>query len=164
MAYLVDPVTGIVATMCIAGDMAVRATSASFVAAATASIAATVGRTTTIATAATTFATVATTVRGSSPRSSRAIVGRLVFGVETVGSHFVCWGAAMPGGFLVFSSGYPIINAYEVGLLFKLSYEVSHTTTLRSSPYPVDGHEALVGDFMSPCCDFVLSVIEVAYR
>jgi hypothetical protein len=91
-------------------------------------------------------------------------VGRLVFGVEAVGSHFVCWGVAMAGGFLVFSSGYPIVNAYEVGLLCKLSYEVSRTTTLRSSPYPIDGHKSLLVAFMSPCCDFVQSVNKIAYR
>jgi hypothetical protein len=63
VAHLVDPVTGIVAAMCIAGDMVVCATSASFVATTTASTVAAVGRTTTIATAtATTFATAATTV------------------------------------------------------------------------------------------------------
>jgi hypothetical protein len=84
-----------------------------------------------------------------------------MFGANVVGSN-VCWGVAAAGGFLFASSGNPVVNAHEVSLLHELSYEVTNAVSLGSSPYPIDGHEALLRGLMILSGDFVQGSVEVA--
>jgi hypothetical protein len=59
-------------------------------------------------------------------------------------------------------SGVIVIDAHEVGLLYELGYEVASMMFLRGSPYPVDGHEALLRGHVVLIRDFVQGRVEVA--
>jgi hypothetical protein len=84
-----------------------------------------------------------------------------VFGANVVGSD-ICRGVFAAAGFLVCSSGDPVVDPPEVSLCCELCYEIASIVPLSGSSYPVDGQKALRRGRVVSIGDFVRSIVEFA--